>query len=176
VSFGQASPETHVDVPLFADVSRLHATLTRDAEGYLLEAPRKVHVNGQEVGRALLHAGDRVTLGASCQFQFQQPVRVSATARLDLVSGHRPRLAVDGILLMADSLVLSAEPSAHVVMPELKQPVVLYRHKDGLGIKAAGKMLVNGQEFQDHAVVPADATVSGEDFSLALESVGRQMG
>jgi hypothetical protein len=83
---------------------------------------------------------------------------------------------VDGILLMADSLVLSAEPNAHVVMPDLKEPVVFYRHKDGLGIRAPGKLLVNGQEFHDHAVVPADATVTGEDFSLALESVGRQMG
>src|SRR5262249_48676796 len=37
VTLGQATPDSFVDVPLFADVSRLHATLTRDAEGYLLE-------------------------------------------------------------------------------------------------------------------------------------------
>ena len=31
ITFGQANPEAPVDVPLFADVSRLHATLTRDS-------------------------------------------------------------------------------------------------------------------------------------------------
>ena len=76
---------------------------------------------------------------------------------------------------MADSLVLGAGASAHVPMPDLEQPVVLYRHKDGLGIRASGKLLINGQPCQDHAVLPADATVVGDDFSLALESVGRQM-
>ena len=49
VTFGQATPDSRVDVPLFADVSRLHATLTRDAEGYVLEAVRPVQVNGQPV-------------------------------------------------------------------------------------------------------------------------------
>jgi len=34
-TLGQAAAEALVDVPLVADVSRLHATLTRDAEGYL---------------------------------------------------------------------------------------------------------------------------------------------
>src|SRR5262249_59757954 len=37
VSIGQATGEGPVDVPLFADVSRIHAALTRDTEGYLLE-------------------------------------------------------------------------------------------------------------------------------------------
>src|SRR5262245_27153102 len=54
IALGQATPEANVDVPLFADVSRFHATLTRDAEGYLLEAARTVRVNNQEVTRALL--------------------------------------------------------------------------------------------------------------------------
>lgn len=176
VTFGQATPDAQVDVPLLADVSRLHASLTRDAEGYLLEAVRKVQVNGQEMNRALLQSGDRVTLGASCQFRFQVPVPVSATARLDLVSGHRLKLAVDGILLMADSLVLGPDERAHVVMPDLKQPVVLYRHKDGLGVRASGRLLINAQAHEEHAAVPAAATVVGEDFSFALEPAGRQMG
>src|SRR5919204_3789912 len=47
ITLGQATPETTVDVPLFADVSRLHAALTRDTEGYLLEAMRSAQVNGE---------------------------------------------------------------------------------------------------------------------------------
>src|SRR4051812_28529755 len=46
ISIGQATGEGPVDVPLFADVSRIHAALTRDAECYLLEASKAVALNG----------------------------------------------------------------------------------------------------------------------------------
>src|SRR5262249_35485074 len=59
ITLGQAIPEATVDVPIFADVSRLHATLTRDTEGYLLEAARPVLVNSRSTAKALLHPGDR---------------------------------------------------------------------------------------------------------------------
>jgi hypothetical protein len=169
VTIGLASPEGNVDIPLFADVSRHHATLTRDPEGYLLEAVRAVTVNGNPVERTLLHSGDRVTLGKSCQLLFQVPVPISASARLDLVSGHRLRLTVDAVLLMAESLVLGQGPQAHVILPELSRPVVLFRHPEGLGIRSGDTLLIDGRPCQDHGVLQAGASVRGEDFSLALE-------
>ncbi len=173
VTLGQATPSTTVDVPLLADVSRLHVTVTRDAEGYLLDAVRPVQVNGRPADRALLRPDDRVTLGAACQMRFRQPSPLSTTARLDLVSGHRLPQAVDGIILMADSLVLGPGPQAHVTAPDLKQPVVLFRQRDGLGIRHAGEFAVNGERCRDRAVLGPRAAVSGEDFSLALEPAGR---
>jgi len=80
VTLGQATPESPVDVPLLADVSRLHATLTRDSEGYLLHALRAAQVNGRPVEKALLKSGDRVTLGSSVSCSFASPCR----------SAHRP--------------------------------------------------------------------------------------
>jgi tetratricopeptide (TPR) repeat protein len=176
LTFGQAILDARVDVPLVADVSRLHATLTRDAEGYILEAVRPIQVNGQEVTRALLRNGDRVTLGTSCQFLFRQPVPVSTTARLDLVSGHRLPLAVDGVLAMADTLVLGDGAQAHVTVPDLKQPIVLFRHKDGLGLRHNGKLLVNGQRSPERGLLGPQATVTGEDISFAIEPVGSRLG
>jgi hypothetical protein len=176
VTIGQATPEACVDVPLFADVSRLHAALTRDAEGYLLEALRPVQVNGRPAEKALLHSGDRVTLGSSCQLQFRQPVPVSASARLDLTSGHRLRVAVDAVLLMADTLVLSPTAQAHVVVPDLKEPVILYRQKDGLGVRHGGRFRVNGQSCDGRGILEPGATVTGDDFSLTLEPVGGGVG
>src|SRR5207248_10660826 len=102
VTLGQAMPEAYVDVPLFADVSRFHASLTRDQEGYVLEGMRQVQVNGQVTESALLRSNDRITLGTSCQLQFRQPAPISTTARLDLTSGHRLPLALDAVVLMAD--------------------------------------------------------------------------
>src|SRR5262249_49610795 len=69
VTIGQATPDAYVDIPLYADVSRLHATLTRDSEGYLIEASRALQVNGQPTERALLQNNDRITLGQACQLQ-----------------------------------------------------------------------------------------------------------
>jgi hypothetical protein len=176
ITLGQAIPEAVVDVPIFADVSRLHATLTRDSEGYLLEAARNVQVNGQPVERALLHSGDRVTLGTSCQFQFHQPVPISASARLDLVSGHRLKLAVDAVLLMADTLVLGSGAQVHVAMPGVEQPVILFRTKEGLGVRYPGKLSVDGHSCNQRGTLGPTSTVAGEDFALAIEPVGLRMG
>jgi hypothetical protein len=176
VTFGQATPESTVDIPVFADVSRLHASLQRDAEGYLLEAVRPVQVNGQPVSKALLRTGDRITLGNSCQFQFRQPVPVSTSARFDLVSGHRLRLAVEAVLMMADTLVLGPGPHAHVTMPDLEKPIILFRQKDGLGIRHAGNFRINGQPCSERAALEPGVTVAGDDFALALEVAHRTAG
>ncbi|MCI0463955.1 MAG: hypothetical protein L0Z62_44040 [Gemmataceae bacterium] len=174
VTLGQATADTTVDLPLFADVSRLHAALTRDPEGYTFEAFRPAQINGRPVLKGLLRSGDRLTLGTCCQLQFRQPVPVSTSARLDLASGHRLRLAVDGVLLMADTLVLGPGPQAHVVMPDLKQPVVLFRQKSGLGVRHAGNLFVAGQPCHERATIEPSATVAGDDFSLTLEQVVRR--
>lgn len=176
ISFGQATPDTVVDVPLFADVSRLHATLSRDDEGYTLEATRGARVNGKPAERMLLRSGDRVTLGASCQFLFRQPSPLSGTARLELTSGHRLPTSVDAVLLMADALVLGPDTQAHVTVPELKQPFVLFRAKEGLGVRHGGNFTVNGRSCRDRAVLGTNATVQGDDFSFALEPVGARAG
>ena len=63
---------------------------------------------------------------------------MSNSARLDLVSGHRVLPGVDGVLLMADNLVLGPGDQGHVPMPDLPKPVVLFRTKDGLGVRHAG--------------------------------------
>ena len=171
ITFGQAIPGSPVDVPLVADLSRMHATLTRDGEGYVLEAVRSIQVNGRPATRALLRPGDRVTLGPSCQFQFRQPVPASATARLDLVSGHRLPLGVDGVLIMADTLVMGGGPQVHLTALDLKAPVVFFRHKDGLGLRHNGGLTVNGQKVPERTILGTRALVSGEDFAFAVEPV-----
>lgn len=173
VTLGQATADAPVDVPLFADVSRLHATLSRDAEGYLLEAAKAVLVNGKPATRTALKAGDRVTLGSSCQVAFQVPVPVSNSARLEVVSGHRLPAGVSAVLLMADTLVLGPGTNVHVPVPELKENVVLYRQKDGLGVRFPGEFRIDGQRCKDRATMGVQAAVSGPDFAFAVEPAPR---
>ncbi len=170
---GQGGTESRADIPLVADIARLHATLTRDAEGTVIEALRDLRVNGRPVTRSLLRPNDRLTLGATCQLQFRQPVPVSTTIRLDVTSGHRLPLALDGVLLMSETLLLGPGPQAHVLVPGLEQPVVLFRHKDGLGLRYAGKLTVDGQPHPERGLLGPRAVVVGDDISFALEPVNK---
>jgi tetratricopeptide (TPR) repeat protein len=176
VTLGQGGPDSVADIPLCADVSRLHASLTRDSEGYILEAHRPVRVNNEAVDKRLLQSGQRLTLGNSCQIQFRQDLPISASARLDLVSGHRFGMAVDGVLLMAETLVLGPSGQSHVVLPALKKPVILYRNKEDLGIRSVDRLWMNGQALSERGVLEPGATISGAEFSLALEPLGRLAG
>jgi len=176
VTFGQATGEAPIDVPLFADVSRLHAEITRDGEGYVVESSKSVLVNGKDASRAVLAAGDRVTLGATCQFLFHKPVAVSSTARLELTSGHRLPVAVDGVLLMGNELMLGPPPEAHIVLPGLEEPVLIYRSKDGLGVRVPGRSFrIDDRVFTDRASLLLPAVVSSESFTFAVEPVAARL-
>jgi hypothetical protein len=176
VSLGQAMPDAYVDIPIQADVSRLHGYLTRDTEGYLLEAVRPITVNHQPVDKALLRDGDRLTLGNNCQMRFSQPLAVSTTARLELASGHRLSLALEGVILMAETCILGPAGEGHIVIPDLRRPVVLFRHKDRLGVSASGEWTVDGRRCRDRATIEPHSTVAAEDFRFTVEAIGSQLG
>jgi hypothetical protein len=176
VTFGQAAGEGPVDVPLCADVSRLHAEISRDGEGYVVESGKTIQVNGSGATRAVLNAGDRVTLGATCQFLFHKPVSVSSTARLELTSGHRLPVAVDGVLLMANEVMLGPGPNAHIVLPHLPAPVLIYRSREGLGVRVAdGTFRIDDRLFTDRAPLPLPAVVSADSFTFAVEPVPNRL-
>lgn len=175
VTFGQATAEGPVDVPLFADVSRAHAEITRDGEGYVIESGRQLRVNGTEARRTVLAAGDRVTLGPNCQFLFHRPVAASSTARLELTSGHRLPLAVDGVLLMGNELILGPGPDAHIEL-DVPAPVLIYRSREGLGVRVPGlRFSIDDRPCSDRAVLPLPGFVSCEAFSFALEPVSGRL-
>lgn len=178
VTLGQATADGPVDLPLYAELSRLHAELTRDEEGYILESGREVQVNGAAAKRAVLKSGDRLTLGSTCQMVFHQPVPISPSARLELVSGHRLPLAVDGVLLMAESLVLGPGQRVHVRLPPVPDHpgnVVIYRSKDGLGIRFDGSYTVDGRPCKGSTNLPMPSVVVSDLFTFALEPVGPRL-
>lgn len=178
VTLGQATADGPVDVPLYAELSRLHAELTRDAEGYVLESGREVQVNGAAAKRAVLKPGDRLTLGSTCQMVFHQPVPISPSARLELVSGHWLPLAVDGVLLMAESLVLGPGQRVHVRLPSIADHpgnVVLYRSKDGLGVRFDGGYTVDGKPCKGSTTLPLPSVVVSDVFTFAVEPVGPRL-
>lgn len=176
IMFGQAVGDGPVDIPLFAELSRLHAEVFRDGEGYVMESTREVLINGTASARSVLKPGDRLTLGPTCQLVFHQPVAISPSARLELASGHRLPLAVDGVLLMAETLILGTGSQVHVQLPgDLKGNVVLYRNKDGLGVRCPGAFRVDGRPCVDRSDLPLPSVVTSDQFTFAVEPVGPRL-
>ena len=123
ILLGRAGPDSHADIPLMGDLSRNHATLLRNGEGYLLQAHHASFINGKPVvDQAVLHDGDVIRLGSTVELEFRQPSPVSATARLSIVSRHRLPLAVDGVLLMAETCIVGSESQAHIPAPADQEP------------------------------------------------------
>src|SRR5438105_3173902 len=155
-------------------IEALEQTITTLEHGH--QSFATLLVNSRPAEKVLLQSGDRITLGGSCQLQFRQPVPVSASARLDLASGHRLPLTVDGVLLMADTLVLGPGSQVHVAMPDLKEPIVLFRQKNGLGVRYGGSLCVDGQRCRERGQLRPSSAVTGDDFAFAIEPVGTGTG
>jgi hypothetical protein len=77
---------------------------------------------------------------------------------------------------MADTLILGSGAHVHVTVPDLKQPIVLFRNKDGLGWRYNGFLNVNGQRSSERGTLGTSAKVTGEDLAFALEPVGTRLG
>ncbi|MGE3822073.1 MAG: FHA domain-containing protein [Isosphaeraceae bacterium] len=168
---GRAGHDSDADVPLMGDLSRKHATVRRDGEGYVLRAHRPTFINGGAVESATLRDGDVIRLGDTVELEFRQPSPVSSTARLTVLSRHRLPLAVDGILFMADTCVIGGSSQSHVVSPRLRDPVVLYRQGSGLWCRAAGGFEVDGGACSARAPLTLRSSVLGDGFSFSLESL-----
>ncbi|HEX3446756.1 MAG TPA: FHA domain-containing protein [Isosphaeraceae bacterium] len=175
VVLGRAGPDSHADVPLMGDLSRNHASLIRNGESYLLRAHHPSFVNGKPVAdEAVLRDGDVIRLGSTVELEFRQPSPVSATARLSILSRHRLPLAVDGVLLMAETCIVSSALQAHIPAPALSNPVVLYRQAGVLWCRAAGAFDVDGRTCASRAPLTLQSSVLGDGFSFSLEPLGTQ--
>jgi hypothetical protein len=175
IVLGRAGPDSQADVPLMGDLSRNHATLVRNGESYLLQAHHPSFVNGKPVAdQAVLKNGDVIRLGSTVELEFRQPSPVSATARLSIVSRHRLPLAVDGVLLMAETCIVGEAPQAHIPAPALANPVVLYRQAGSLWCRAVGAFDVDGHTCASRAPITLQSSVLGDGFSFSLEPLGKQ--
>ncbi|MCE9545359.1 MAG: hypothetical protein K8T25_07570 [Planctomycetia bacterium] len=170
VVLGQATPGNEVDVPIQGDLAREHATIRRDAEGYLLEPNGETRVDGRPLRTpTVLRDGALVELGATVKVRFRKPHPLSASAALVPASHHRTRPTTDGVLLLAESCLLGPAASCHVVARRWSQTVMLYRHASGLRCRTSGKLEIDGVACDGEGPLALNSQVFGGDFSLSLE-------
>lgn len=170
VTIGQAIPGSHVDIPLQADISRRHAIVRRIGEGYAIDPLHDVSVNGKPISEAAyLVDGDEIALGEKVKLRFVKKHSLSASARLDFVSRHRTQPSADGILLMAESLVIGPGAASHILCRDWPHEIVLFRRSEGLGCRSPGPLTIDGRRFEGKAALPFGAHLGGESVSLTLE-------
>ena len=75
-----------------------------------------------------------------------------------------------------EAMVLGPGEQSHVTMPELDKPIVLFRQRDGLGIRYAGAFKIDGVRAQDRGSLGANASVSADEFAFAIEPAGGSLG
>jgi hypothetical protein len=47
--------------------------------------------------------------------------------------------------------------------------MILFRHRNGLGLRHAGELRINGQKSTGRTILSPRATVSGEDIAFGIE-------
>jgi hypothetical protein len=172
VTIGQAVQGNDVDVPIQADISRRHAKIRREGEGYLLEALQATRVDGQPVaGTTLLKDGDEIELGGSVRLRFRRPHALSASARLEFLTRHKTKPGSDAVLLMAESCVLGPHWQNHVVCRDWSGDVVLYRQDADLYCRAMESIEIDGNLCDGRGKLGANSRIVGSDFSLSLEAI-----
>ncbi len=172
VILGQPAGGIEVDIPILGDISKRHARICRDGEGYLVEALRPVWVNEQPVhGVASLTDGSVLRLGESVRLVFRRPHALSATARLEFASGHRTEPSSDGVLLMADTCVLGPNRHSHVVCRDWPHEVVIYVQGKELYCRSAGGLEVDGLPVRRRSLIGGGSRVVGHRLSFSLEEV-----
>jgi tetratricopeptide (TPR) repeat protein len=169
VVLGRAGPDSLADIPVLGDLSRSHATIVRDGDGYVIRAHHTTFLNGRKVEMAPLRNGDVIRLGSSVELEFHQPSPVSSTARLEIVSRHRLPIAVDGVILMSENCIIGPSNHAHVPAPMLRSQVVIHRQGAGLACRAPGAFEVDSRPCVARAPITLQSSILGEGFSFSLE-------
>jgi hypothetical protein len=172
VVVGLAVPDSAVDIPIQGDLARRHATILRDAEGYVLTPEAETRIDGRLLrGPVVLGDKSLIELGPAVKLRFRRPHPLSATARLEPASHHRTRPAVDGVLLLAESCVLGPSPMSHVVARHWRDGILLFHHGDELRCRVAGRLEIDGAVWRGEGPIQRNSHVAGSDFSLSLETL-----
>lgn len=165
-------PTADVDVPILGDISKRHARICRDGEGYLIEALRPVYVNNQPVdGRTTLSDRAIIRLGDRVELRFRRPHALSATARLEFATGHRTQPSSDAVLLMAETCVLGPSGHSHVVCHNWQDEVVMFRRHGELYCRTPGNFEIDGITTRRRGLITRSSRVQGDRFSFSLEPI-----
>jgi tetratricopeptide (TPR) repeat protein len=172
VILGQPSPGGGADVPILADLSRRHAAIRRDGEGYTLVPLQTTKLDGRLLDRpAPLADGNEIELGDGVKLKFRRPHPLSSTAVLEFVSQHRTKPKVDAIVLMAQTCVFSPRQACHVRCRNWPDDLILFRDGKNLGCRTNTSVTIDGKRIDGRGQVEANSRIQGTDYAITLEEL-----
>ncbi len=177
---GCAVPQTHVDIPVMADLKRVHARFERLAGGFRivpLSREGAVLVNGKRIDEPepLLN-GQTIQFDGGVQWTFQQPHPLSVSARLSFQSRHRTQPWSDGILLVADTIMIGKNPKSHIWCPDWPGDLLIFRRDDRWHCRFRGHFQVDGRMVRDEAEFRLNSRIVGPGFSIGIEPLKERSG
>lgn len=172
---GCAVPQTHVDIPVMADLKRVHARFERLSDGFRIAPLSRegiVLVNGKRVDEPepLLN-GQTIQFDGGVQWTFQQPHPLSVSARLSFQSRHRTQPWSDGILLVADTIMIGKNPKSHVWCPDWPGDLMIFRRDERWFCRFRGHFQVDGRTVRDEAEFRLNSRIAGPGFSIGIEQL-----
>lgn len=174
VTAGSYVEQPGVEISLQADLRRRHLRIERNQEKYVLIPLGPTRVNGKAIRQPTsLTSGSRLELPGQVCWQFSQTHPLSSSARLDYCSPHRTVPSSDGILLLADTLIIGPHRCNHVYCPDWPSDLILFRRQDQLFLRSELPLRVDGQARGLVTPLCLESSVSGAggEFSLKLEPV-----
>ncbi|MCA9010236.1 MAG: FHA domain-containing protein [Planctomycetaceae bacterium] len=167
---GPTHEDVAADICLMANLSRRHASLSRNGEDWFIHPQGSTVVSGRAVTRpALLRSGDEICLAERVRLGFRIPSVLAGTAMIDFESHHRPAQFVNGIILMTDRVLLGPRKDHHICCSDWPDVVVIYDQAGVLRCRSKLAFSVNGSRVQDSVELTDGTVVSGEEFRFRIE-------
>jgi len=174
VTAGSYVEQPGVEISLQADLRRRHLRIERNQEQYLLAPLGPTRIGGKLIRQpTILTSGSRIELPGQVCWQFSQPHPLSSSARLDYCSPHRTVPSSDGILLLADTLIIGPHRSNHIYCSDWPSDLILFRRGGELFVRSEVPLRIDGQSRGLVAPLTLESSVGGAggEFSLKLEPV-----
>ena len=160
------------DIPLLANISRRHATISHHPDSWSLTAHQDTSVSGTYVDTDLiLSSGDEIRLGSSVRLGFRMPSVLSTSAVIDFESEHRPTHSVDGVILLSDHCLLGPRRDHHIRCASWSETVVLFTRDGQLRCRSKADISVNEQLVNESERLSDGDVVSGDDFRFRVEAI-----
>lgn len=173
VWIGQAIPQSGIDIPVLGDLRRRHARIELREGEHIISPAGNVKIDGSEKpsGWCPLTDGQEIQFGDRVRLKYAQPHPLSQTARLDFTSGNRTSPWSDGVLLMAQTIIIGPSSKNHIYCSDWEKTLVLFRRQNQWMCRTSGEFEIDHKLYQNEGPIYLDSTISGDDFSLTLEPV-----
>lgn len=167
---GELNAGGEADIALMANLSRKHVTFRRSAEDYIATPHSQTLLDGRLItGPTVLSSPSELRLNDTVQLKFELCSPLSTSARVEVLSNHRGRQAINGFVLMAETCLLGPGPENHIRCPAWPNQLVLVQRDDGLTIRSSPTLAIDGQESRGWIKLQRGSTISGEGLRMRIE-------